>query len=104
MLLDRFGCPLLKSVPTELHFDGDKMGIAQSQAFDDDFWDDLKDRQDDFDIRLNGYTPVAEVPVPLWNKWVRQGKDPENATSKQIVAWLQAEEASRFLICKETTF
>ena len=102
--LDKYG-RLLKSAEETAIFDTDgTLSFQSEQTFDDDFWNDLKDRQDDFDIRLNGYTPVAEVPVPIWNSWIRQGRDPENATSKQIIAWLKAAEASRFLICRDTTF
>lgn len=88
--------------------------ITSEQPLTKTFWGDLQRLKDDFRIKLDGYTAVAEIPETIVNKWHREyimarhrgetGWDFNKATSKEIIAKLRKENLDQFIIAKPTTF
>jgi hypothetical protein len=91
--------------PVETYHDTENgLVIANSQELTDGFWADVEAAKADFRIRLDGYTPVAQVPTAIWDKWIRQGIDVNHMTAKEIIARLKFEEMSKFVIAPNGTF
>ena len=76
------------------------------QTIGNDFWNNVKQAQDDFDLRKEGYQKVAAIPTALVNKWYREGFDifSEEATINEINARLKKEEMDRMIITPNVKF
>jgi len=84
---------------TNIFDDGpDHFGVLQSQHVPDSFLQDLDDkRHASVHGKMGDMVHLASLPVALVNKWHRQGKRLDQAQLPEIIRWLQAEDAERFL-------
>lgn len=82
----------------------DKLLIQNEQELPDDFFNDLKEAKADFKMRLDGYTPVADIPQALVDKWIREGFDFWKAPAQEIINKLRKEEYSAFVVSGDRTF
>lgn len=72
--------------------------VEHTQAIPSEFIDMLKsERHAKRDLRAAEFERVASVPTFVWELWMRQGRDPFNATPRQIVAWLEADNLQHFI-------
>ena len=78
--------------------------ITTEQFIGDDFWEDLAQAKEDFRFKLDGYTPVAQIPEALVNKWLREGFDFWNAPANEIIKKLKMEAYDSFVISGDKTF
>lgn len=103
------------TVVEDVHFTSDGEAVITSeQPLTKAFWSNLQQLKEDFRIKLDGYTAVAEIPETIVNKWRREyimarhrgqtGWDFDKATSKEIIAKLRKENLDQFIIAKPTTF
>lgn len=78
--------------------------ITTSQFLSPDFWDDLNEAKENFQMRLNGLTPVASIPEALVNKWIREGFDFYKAPANEIIRKLRLEAYDDFIISGDKRF
>lgn len=78
--------------------------ITSEQELTPYFWADLEDAKQDFRIRLDGYTKVADIPETLVNKWIREGFDFWSAPANEIIRKLKLESYDAFVISGDTRF
>ena len=72
--------------------------VEHTQAIPSEFLDTLKsERHAKTAVKSAEYERVASVPTFVWELWIRQGRDPFNATPRQIVGWLQADDLGHFI-------
>lgn len=72
--------------------------IARHQVITDDFLTDLNnERIATANVRAGEHMKVASVPTSVWELWQRQGRDPQNASARQIVQWLRADNLHAFI-------
>lgn len=81
-----------------LAFNEDLMAIKAEQELGSQFWNDLDEAKTDFQMRLNGLTPVASIPSAVVNQWVREGFDFWHASAAEIQKKLRKEDRKRFLV------
>ncbi len=78
--------------------DMDGQFVHHRQELDTDFLDTLKsERHAKAHMRTRELSRVASVPTFVWELWMRQGRDPHNATARQIVSWLNADNLGTFV-------
>jgi hypothetical protein len=76
----------------------DGLFIHQRQVISDDFLETLKsERLAKAAVRTGELNRVASVPTLVWEIWMKQGRDPHNASARQIVAWLEREDMHAFV-------
>lgn len=76
----------------------DGLYIKHEQAISSDFLDSLKsERYAKAAVRSGEMERVASVPVFVWELWERQGRDPKNATPREIVRWLSDASLDAFI-------
>ena len=87
----------------DYHFnDKGEMVIENYQYIGDDYFDDLKEMQDNFSFRLNGLTPVASIPEATVNRWLREGFDFWNAPAREIQKKLRSEHLEGMMVTQKT--
>ena len=78
--------------------DMDGRFVHHRQELSTEFLDTLKsERHAKAHMRAGELNRVASVPTFLWELWMRQGRDPYNATARQIVSWLEADSLQAFI-------
>ena len=90
----------MKLIDTETTFGDNVEGLylEHTQVITDDLLQELKsERLAKAAMRAGEYNRVASVPTFVWELWMRQGRDPQNATARQIVSWLQADDLGAFV-------
>jgi hypothetical protein len=90
----------MKPYDTETTFGENADGLFQkhSQVITDDFLESLKsERLAKAAMRSGEFERVASVPTFVWELWIREGRDPFNATAHQIVAWLKKDGLDAFI-------
>jgi hypothetical protein len=80
----------------------DGLYIVNQQEIPQEFLDDLKsERMARSHFQKHGeLNRVASVPEFVWDLWIREGRDPWNATPKQIVGWLERDNLNAFITVK----
>jgi hypothetical protein len=84
----------------DAHFgqNADGLFIARHQVIPQDFLDDLADeRNAKTSTRALTLHRVASVPTAVIELWMRQGRDPMNATPHEIVSWLERDDLHAFI-------
>ena len=72
--------------------------IESYQAIPDSFIQDLKnERAANRNSAAGDYHRVASIPVAVADKWIREGRDFDNASVKEIRGWLMAENLDAFI-------
>lgn len=87
-------------VDQKVRFEGnpDGFAIVRSQDISDDFLKTLaSERHAKTSVRAGEMSRVASVPVVVWEVWMRQGRDPINATAREIVQWLEKDNLQSFI-------
>jgi len=77
--------------------------VARSQVITDEFLTDLKnERHATASVRAGDHMKVASVPTFVWELWMREGRDPHNATPRQIVRWLRDASLEAFIATEKS--
>lgn len=90
-------------IDTQVNFiEGDsesrKLIVKRSQEIPDSFLNDLKDRKHEASGRPTGnWHRVASIPTVVVEKWRREGFDIHNASAREIVRKLSAEDLGAFI-------
>ena len=72
--------------------------LVHKQHITQDFLDDLKfARSESVQQQCGDYHRVASVPAHVMDSWIAQGRDPWNATPRQIVEWLRKDDLHAFI-------
>lgn len=75
-----------------------KLIVKRSQEIPDSFLNDLKDRKYEASSRPTGnWHRVASIPTVVVEKWRREGFDIHNASAREIVRKLSAEDLGAFI-------
>lgn len=76
----------------------DGLLLLHEQAITSEFLDQCKDlRSAQADFRQRELNQVASVPTHVVEIWLRQGRDPWNASSREIVQWLEKDNLQAFI-------
>lgn len=79
----------------------DGVFFQQTQEIPQDFLDDLRsERLAKQHVRYGELNKVASVPELVWDLWVKQGRDPWNASPREIVAWLNKDGLDAFVTAR----
>lgn len=90
--------PLLHENDTTVKEEAGELVFKHHQSLPQRFFDSLSAFRSHTASRKSGeYKRVASVPTAVWELWIRQGRDPANATAHQIVKWLREENLHAFL-------
>ena len=87
-------------IDQQVKFDENAEGlvIERCQAIPDQFLKGLKDERDSNRNSAAGdMHRVASIPVAVVEKWMREGRDFNNASVKEILGWLKAENLDAFI-------
>jgi hypothetical protein len=78
--------------------DVDGLLVRHEQHIPEDFLQRLEDERfaSSF-MRAGEMHKVCEIPVFVYELWMRQGRDPWRASAKQLVKWLQEDNLEAFL-------
>lgn len=91
---------MTKLIDQEVKFDENAEGlvIERYQAIPDQFLSNLKAERDANRNSVAGdMHRVASIPVAVVEKWMREGRDFNNASVKEILGWLKAENLDAFI-------
>lgn len=84
----------------ETRFGENCEGLFQhhTQIITDELMEELKsERLAKRAIKAGAMNRVARVPTFVWELWMRQGRDPHNASARQIVSWLERDDLNCFV-------
>lgn len=76
----------------------DGLYLVHQQAITSEFLEQCKDlRSAQADYRKREMNQVASVPCHVIEIWLRQGRDPWNASPREIVQWLEKDNLHAFI-------
>lgn len=76
----------------------DGLYVKRTQLITSEFLDELKsERAAKREMKHAELNRFASVPTSVIEIWLRQGKDPWNASKKEIVSWLQRDGLDVFI-------
>lgn len=87
-------------IDSQVSFDENSEGlvIEKYQEIPQNFIDSLREEKaNSRSVREGEYMRVASIPVIVVEKWMKEGFDFQNATAKQILAKLRAENLDYFV-------
>jgi hypothetical protein len=77
---------------------GGELAIRHQQHIPDDLLQSLhSERLAKMHVRAGELNHVASVPEAVFDIWIRQGRDPYNASARDIVAWLRKDGLDAFV-------
>ena len=84
-----------------VHLDEDGMVFENVQVLNGEFWDELRSAQEDWKLKLDGYTPVATIPEALVDHMIRRGFPFWQASAQEIINELKKTEYAAFITSPE---
>lgn len=90
--------PTLLDTVAEVREDAGGLHIVRQQDISQDFLDSLhNEREFKRHNRTSEMHRVASIPTQVIDVWLRQGRDFYNATPRQVVQWLEADNLQAFI-------
>lgn len=90
-------------VQEDYHFNEDGSVVFETnQHIGQDYWDQLKQQQENFSFRFNGLTPVASIPEGVVNRWLREGFDFWSASAREIQDKLRKDQLEKMMVTQKT--
>lgn len=88
----------------DLAVEDGNMYHVRRQELPQEFWDELKDRKNNFKIDIDGFTDAAMVPAAVIDKWMAEGFNAYTQPLAEVLTKLRLEGMDDFILCKDTTF
>jgi hypothetical protein len=91
---------MLRLLDNEVQFksNADGLLVLHEQVITPEFLASCKSmREAQADMRQREMNQVASVPCHVIEIWIKQGRDPWNASSREIVQWLEKDSLQAFI-------